>query len=170
MPLDGTEFFDDPALAKLWQVERLLASEDQWCKGALRDRKGRHCLVGAIAVADGRRELTKPILVAAREVGGRHYWRIQSFNDDPVTTHRDILQVIDRARAILVSDLARARQPGWQQKFKATIAGLFSLDGEYGPPSDRAAAAESPTLAIGSGLEPSADAGEKLRQPADLCL
>jgi hypothetical protein len=122
MPLDGSEYFGNPTLAKLALVERVLATEGQWCKGALRDRRGRHCLVGAIALADGRRELTKPILEAARAVGGRRYWRIQSFNDDPGTTHADVLRVIARARLAILDDIAGAGRPGWSQRLKDTMA------------------------------------------------
>jgi hypothetical protein len=125
MPLDGIEFLDNPTLEKLEQLQLLLATEDQWCKGALRDRKGRHCLVGAIALADGRRELTKPILQAARELSGRHYWRIQSFNDDPATTHADVLRVIARARLAILDDIARAGRPDWSQKLKNAVAKLI---------------------------------------------
>ena len=155
MPLDGTEFFDNQTLAKLRQVEQLLATEDQWCKGALRDRKGRLCLVGAIAVADGRRELTKPILQAAREVGRHHYWRIQSFNDDPITTHRDVLRVIDRARAMILADLARCGQPGWQQKLKDAIAKTFPTIGaeESAQLYELAAAQVRAPAAIRAGLD-----------------
>ena len=48
MPFDGIETFETHPLMKLGAVERLLATEQQWCKGRLRDAHGRHCLVGAI--------------------------------------------------------------------------------------------------------------------------
>ena len=48
MPFDGIDTFEPHPLAKLGAVERLLATEQQWCKGRLRDAHGRHCLVGAI--------------------------------------------------------------------------------------------------------------------------
>ena len=65
----------------------MLAIEDQWCKGRLHDRKGRHCLVGAITEVNGRQELTRPIIRAIKEISGKHYWRIELFNDDPGTNH-----------------------------------------------------------------------------------
>lgn len=49
MPFDGTDLklAENHPLAKLGEPERLLASEERWCKGKLRDSNGRHCLVGA---------------------------------------------------------------------------------------------------------------------------
>lgn len=128
MPLDGIEMFGNPTLGKLWQVECLLATEDKWCKGRLHDRKGRHCLVGAIVEADGRQELTRPIIRAIKEISGKHYWRIELFNDDPATTHRDVLRVIDRTRLIIVSEIARADQPrGWYLKLRDKIEEMFAI-------------------------------------------
>ena len=86
MPFDGIDGFDNHPMAKLGAVERMLATEQQWCKGRLRDAHGRHCLVGAIEAVGGRQLLQKPILQAAREVSGKRYWRIEFFNDDPRTT------------------------------------------------------------------------------------
>jgi hypothetical protein len=128
MPLDGTEMFENPALAKLWEVECMLATEDQWCKGRLHDRRGRHCLVGAITEANARQELTRPIIRAIKEVSGKHYWRIESFNDDPATNHQDVLRVLERARLILLSELANADQPrAWYLKlFDKIVNEIFA--------------------------------------------
>jgi hypothetical protein len=60
MPLDGTDLYDNHPVAKLGAVERLLATEQQWCKGRLRDAYGRHCLVGAIEAVGARQMLHKP--------------------------------------------------------------------------------------------------------------
>ncbi|MGH7116598.1 MAG: DUF6197 family protein [Stellaceae bacterium] len=117
MPLDGIDLFENRSLAKLNRVERLLATEQHWCKGRLRDADGRRCLIEAITAVDGRQELTRPIIRAAREVGGKHYWRIESFNDDPRTTHRDVLRVLQRARESIVASIAAAQEPPpWRQK------------------------------------------------------
>ncbi len=122
MPLDGTELFENPTLGKLWEVERLLATEEHWCKGRLHDRRGRHCLVGAITEVNARQELTRPIIRAIKEISGKHYWRIESFNDDPNTSHQDILRVLHRARLILIADLARAEEPRpWYRKLLEII-------------------------------------------------
>ena len=74
MPFDGIDTFEPHPLAKLGAVERLLATEQQWCKGRLRDAHGRHCLVGAIKAVDGRQMLQRVVLQAAREVSGKRYW------------------------------------------------------------------------------------------------
>jgi hypothetical protein len=131
MPLDGSEMlFDEPRLAKLRQVECLLASEDRWCKGRLHDRKGRHCLLGALAEVDGRQDLTRPILRAIKAVSGRHYWRIESFNDNPTTTHRDVLRVLHHTRLLIIADLGGADRPRpWYLKAWETISSTVAISG-----------------------------------------
>lgn len=132
MPLDGTELglFENHPLAKLGAVERLLASEQQWCKGKLRDSNGRHCLVGAMQAADARHVLEPIILRAAREVGGKCYWRIEFFNDDPRTTHADVLRVLRQARETIITGMIEGdRRPGRQklaQALRALCAGPWS--------------------------------------------
>jgi hypothetical protein len=129
MPLDGTElgFFGNHPLAKLGAVERLLSNEEQWCKGKLRDSSGRHCLVGAMQAVDGRQALEPIILRAAREVGGKHYWRIEFFNDDPRTTHADVLRVLRRAREDIITGMIDGdRQRSWRAKFAQALRAVFS--------------------------------------------
>ena len=111
MPFDGINGFGDHPIVKLGAVERLLATEQQWCKGRLRDAHGRHCLVGAIEAVGGRQVLQKPILQAAREVSGKRYWRIEFFNDDPRTTHADVLQVLRHARESMIAGLIGESRP-----------------------------------------------------------
>src|SRR5258708_11040047 len=82
MPFDGIELSGTEQLVKLGAVERMLATEQQWCKGRLRDAHGRHCLVGAIEAVGGRQVLQKPILQAAREGSGKRYLRVQVFYHD----------------------------------------------------------------------------------------
>ena len=81
MPFDGIDTFEPHPLAKLGAVERLLATEQQWCKGRLRDAHGRHCLVGAIEAVDGRQMLQRVVMQAAREVSGKRYWRIENHRE-----------------------------------------------------------------------------------------
>ena len=121
MPFDGIDVFDNHPLAKLGAVERLLATEQQWCKGRLRDAHGRHCLVGAIEAVGGRQVLQKVVLQAAREVSGKRYWRIEFFNDDPRTTHTDVLQVLRRARENLIEGMISEydRQPRYRKWINA---------------------------------------------------
>jgi hypothetical protein len=125
MPLDSLEFSQDPMLARLARVERLLATERQWCKGRLRDSEGRHCLVGAIEAADCWPEVARVILRAAREVSGRRYWRIESFNDDPRTTHADVLAALRRARQNIIASMAKEcdRQP-WHRQWQHALRRL----------------------------------------------
>jgi hypothetical protein len=118
MPLDGTEFalLEDHPLTKLAAVERLIATRQQWCQGKMRDADGRYCLVGAMEAANARLVLEPIILRAAREVGGRRYWRVEFFNDDPRTTHADILRVLRRAREnIIHSMLDDGRRRSWRE-------------------------------------------------------
>lgn len=134
MPLDSLEFAENPLLVRLGRVERLLATEQQWCKGRLRDAHGRHCLVGAIEAADAWEELPAIILRATREVSGKRYWRIESFNDDPHTTHRDVLLVLRRTRQNIIAQMDEGydSQPWyrrWAQKFGASrAASAYRID------------------------------------------
>ena len=124
MPFDGIDGFDNHPIAKLGAVERMLATEQQWCKGRLRDAHGRHCLVGAIEAVGGRQVLQKPILQAAREVSGKRYWRIEFFNDDPRTTHADVLQVLRRTRENMIDGMICSfdRQPRHRRWIRALRA------------------------------------------------
>ena len=125
MPFDGTDLYDNHPVAKLGAVERLLATEQQWCKGRLRDAYGRHCLVGAIEAVGARQMLQKPILHAAREVSGKRYWRIEFFNDDPRTTHADVLQVLQRARENMIAGMICDRDPQpWRQRWADALRAL----------------------------------------------
>ncbi|HEX3417566.1 MAG TPA: hypothetical protein VHT21_14360 [Stellaceae bacterium] len=124
MPFDGIDTLDNHPIAKLGAVERMLATEQQWCKGRLRDAHGRHCLVGAIEAVAGRQVLQKPILQAAREVSGKRYWRIEFFNDDPRTTHADVLQVLRRTRENMIAGMIgsgerRPRHRRWIHTLRA---------------------------------------------------
>ena len=130
MPFDGIDAFDNHPIAKLGAVERMLATEQQWCKGRLRDPHGRHCLVGAIEAVGGRQVLQKPILQAAREVSGKRYWRIEFFNDDPRTTHADVLQVLRRARENMIDGMICSydRQP-WHRRWIGALRAVVSPGG-----------------------------------------
>jgi hypothetical protein len=136
MPFDGIETIETQPLAKLGAVERLLAMEQQWCKGRLRDAHGRHCLVGAIEAVDGRQLLQKVILQAAREVSGKRYWRIEFFNDDPRTTHADVLAVLRHARRDMIAGMVCESQP-WHRKLSRTLRSLWvpTADGKAIPPA-----------------------------------
>jgi hypothetical protein len=129
MPLDGTDLglFEQHPLAKLGAVESLLATEQQWCKGKMRDSDGRHCLVGAMQAAEARHVLEPIILRAARQVGGKYYWRVEFFNDDPRTTHADVLHVLRLARENIIAEMIGGdqRRP-WPKRFAQAIRALCS--------------------------------------------
>ena len=133
MPFDGIELSGTEQLVKLGAVERMLATEQQWCKGRLRDAHGRHCLVGAIEAVEGRQMLQRVILHAAREVSGKRYWRIEFFNDDPHTTHADVLETLQRARENIIAGMMCYPQP-WHRRWAGALRTLFS------PKPDAAAA------------------------------
>jgi len=126
MPLDCLSFSENPLLAKLGRVERLLATEHQWCKGKLHDADGRYCLVGAIEATDGWPEVARVILRAVREVSGRRYWRIESFNDDLRTTHADVLAVLRQARENIIASMADDHdlQP-WPRNWLQMLRGFY---------------------------------------------
>jgi hypothetical protein len=156
MPLDGTEiaFLGDHPLAKLGAVERLLASERQWCKGRMRDRDGRHCLVGAMQAVDARPLLEPIILRAAREVSGRHYWRVESFNDNPRTTHSDVLRVLRRAREHIIAGIIEGTPRPWYVRWAKTLRGLRSQSRtEPAVPPPSGALNQSYAAPAGSSLE-----------------
>lgn len=131
MPFDGLELSGTEQLAKLGAVERLLATEQQWCKGRLRDAQGRHCLVGAIEAVEGRQMLQRVVLQAAREVSGKRYWRIEFFNDDPHTTHSDVLEALHRARENIIAGMICDTQP-WHRRWAGTARSLFSPKSDTG--------------------------------------
>ena len=126
MPFDGIDVPGSDQLAKLAAVEKLLATEQQWCKGRLRDAHGRHCLVGAIEAVEGRQVLQRVILQAAREVSGKRYWRIEFFNDHPSTTHADVLRVLRRARENVLAGMIEGNPCPWHERWRQTLRCLCS--------------------------------------------
>jgi hypothetical protein len=114
MPLDDVGFRDRIGpLDKIERVIDLLATEERWCKRQLVSEDGRRCIMGAVQAADGARVLVGPILFAIRQVSGRRFWRIESFNDDPATTHPLVLQVLHQARENIINGIADDRRCGW---------------------------------------------------------
>ena len=99
MPFDGTGYEGRrDALHKIDDVIALLATKRKWCKHALETWDGRRCILGAIIAADAETTLKEPVLRAIREVTGLSYRHIQSFNDDPATSHALVLRVLHQAR------------------------------------------------------------------------
>jgi hypothetical protein len=155
MPLDSLDFPQNHLLAKLGRVERLLATERQWCKGKLRDGDGRHCLVGAIEAADAWPEVGRVILRAAREVSGKRFWRIESFNDDPRTKHADILAALRRARQNIIADMEKEYElKPWRSEWVQVLRNLTRRYGnETGamPAADRKSPPIDNELAVRHG-------------------
>lgn len=126
MLFEKADSADGCALVKLAAAERLLASEDQWCKGALRDRQGRHCMLGALDAVGARHLLAPVVLHAAREVGGKRYWRIESFNDDRGTTHAHVLRVLHRAREKIIAEAVRPVATPRPDGYRKTFCDLYA--------------------------------------------
>jgi hypothetical protein len=117
-------------MGKIDKVINLLATPDRWCKGTLRTHDGRHCIRGAIMAVDGVGTLQPVVLRAINEVTGRHYRRIESFNDHPDTVHAQVVEVLARARIDMAAGhlaTIRARPPapvGWHRQVTGWISGL----------------------------------------------
>jgi hypothetical protein len=129
MPLDGTDLglFGNHPLAKLGAVESLLVTEQQWCKGRLRDSDGRHCLLGALRVVEAQQILEPIILWAARQIGGKYYSRIEFFNDDPRTSHADVLRVLRLARENIIAEMIEGDQRRqWRERLAQALRALCS--------------------------------------------
>src|SRR3984893_10743208 len=111
------------------QGDQPARTPDRWCQGTLRTHDGRHCIRGAIMAVDGVGTLEAIVLRAINEVTGRHYRRIESFNDHPNTDHVQVVEVLARARtALAVGHLAAicARPPapgGWGRRLVGWING-----------------------------------------------
>jgi len=98
MPFDGRDLeIHNPAVRKLDRAIDLLSNEDRWCKNSLRTAEGKRCLLAALIDARARR-LSTSVLVAAKELTGKTYSRVESFNDDDATDHALVLAVLRRAR------------------------------------------------------------------------
>jgi hypothetical protein len=69
----------------------------------VRSSDGRRCIIGALIEVDGRNLLEPVIRDAVREVTGQAHWRLERFNDAEATTHAQVLAVLQRARADILS-------------------------------------------------------------------
>jgi hypothetical protein len=104
MPFDGREFGrHSEMLRKLGAVTELLGTEERWYKRELKTRDGRRCILGALMHVGGNAQLSEIILCAARELTGKPYRGVESFNDGSTTTHRLVLAVLSRSRDIILS-------------------------------------------------------------------
>jgi len=99
MPFDGVGLPIDDRVSKIDQVINLLATPTRWCKAQFKTRDGRYCIRGAIMAVEGADFLKRFMLQAIREVTGKRYLRIESFNDHPYTRHAQVLRVLMRPSA-----------------------------------------------------------------------
>jgi hypothetical protein len=92
--------------------------EKGWCKGTYTDQEGNFCTYGAVFQAEGVTWHTMtgiqgvyPVISPHAAVEANHYLRdlvqkmgykdVPTFNDDPNTTHQDVLNFFDKALAEL---------------------------------------------------------------------
>ena len=102
MPFDGLTSLDYENLERLDQVIGLIATPAQWCKGEERNSHGQYCIRGAMRAA-GAFDALEPIVVhSIHKITGQRYKKIEAFNDDPRTTHADVLRVLNRARKLIL--------------------------------------------------------------------
>jgi hypothetical protein len=122
MPYDGSGYdLRIQALDKMDKVIDLLGDERRWCKGFLKTRHGRYCILGALQAAHAEKELAEPIMLAITQVTGRNRW-IHRFNDDPLTTHADVLKVLQQARENVLTAgpvVLKERAGAWSRLWSA---------------------------------------------------
>jgi hypothetical protein len=127
MPFDGTQAPRLIAYEKIEEVMKLIGSEDRWCKGSLSTLDGRRCLVAAMQTVHAQQMLEPIVLHAIREVTGKHFRRIERFNDHRTTSHATVMQVLAHARDGLFEtaavpparSAARGGVGGWLQRLWA---------------------------------------------------
>lgn len=128
MPFDGTEFQPrDLMLEKLDVVIDLLRHENGWCKQQVRTVDGRRCILGALMDVHAESLLTYPILLAAQEITGRSYRRIEGFNDDPRTDHRLVVTVLGRTRDNVLLGKVAPSPPTVPRRVRAFYSALRLL-------------------------------------------
>lgn len=98
------------ALEKIDRVIGLLAEHGNWCKRSFKTEDGRLCILGAVREADAELLLYAPILRAIRLVTGHDYRRIERFNDQWLTSHTLVIEVLERARHDLMVGLVPGAQ------------------------------------------------------------
>jgi hypothetical protein len=131
MPFDGLQFVDQEALDKIERVIDTISTPAKWCKGSERNRAGQYCIRGAMIAAGALDRLEPVVLQSIHEVAGRHFRRIEEFNDHPRTTHCQVIEVLDRARAKVIegriggfptSDRSGASESSWLDMIRQRFA------------------------------------------------
>ena len=106
MPFDGAE---SPFnyVARFDLVIDLIEAPGRWTKRTYRNKHGQYCLKEALNMI-GVAEILEPIILrAAAETADREFCCIESFNDLPGTTHRDVVTVLYRVRDDLINGRIR---------------------------------------------------------------
>ena len=114
MPFDNPNQNPTGDIQLLWDARSKIEDKSCWVKGRYSDGQ-RLCLVAALSLAAGSRSFHAPNRLErrlARLVAGQlpktvAYWarfrfvtarqRLMWYNDEPSTTHRDVLSLLDRA-------------------------------------------------------------------------
>jgi hypothetical protein len=90
-------------IAKFDQVIDRVSAPDRWVKHRYRDPGDRQCLKEALNTA-GLGELLEPVVLrAADKHMNRDFCCVESFNDNPLTTHADIVAVLYTVRAEMIA-------------------------------------------------------------------
>lgn len=80
---------------RLKRAKALIATPDKWCQGVSSNDKGQHCALNACYAtgADTPFSHVTSYLFRALPYGRS----VIAFNDNPKTTHKDIMDLFDRA-------------------------------------------------------------------------
>ena len=98
--------------------------------------------------AEAPRILERIILRAARKIGGKYYWRIEFFNDDPRINHADVLRVLRLARENIIAAMIEGDQRRlWRERSVQALRALCS--GSLGKACTASWSEQSPTRASG---------------------
>jgi hypothetical protein len=127
MPFDGTHAPRLIAYEKIEEVMKLIGSEDRWCKGSLSTLDGRRCLVAAMQTVHAQQMLEPIVLHAIRDVTGKHFRRIERFNDHRTTSHATVMRVLSRARdSLFESAMVVPEQGTGRGGFGGWLKGLWA--------------------------------------------
>ena len=102
MPFDGVAAPFN-YLAKFEQVIDLVETPNHWIKHSYNTPWGGYCLKEALNVV-GVAEMFEPVILkAAEELMQREFCCIESFNDHPLTTHGEVINVLHHVRDNLLA-------------------------------------------------------------------
>lgn len=101
MPFDGDPKNHETKPLAIDAAIALIGEPRAWCKGALRNAAGQHCILGALVDANALDAFGVVSDILKDEGWGE--CAIPRFNNDPDTTHADVMRVLHRARELLTS-------------------------------------------------------------------